>query len=78
MHFDYLVDASGEACPMPLLRAKQQLNKMSEGDCLKVIATDQGSVRDFASFIALTAHDLVEPPGQGVGSSLYVYYITKR
>ncbi|WP_197475626.1 sulfurtransferase TusA family protein, partial [Oleiphilus sp. HI0043] len=41
MQFDYLVDASGEACPMPLLKAKQQLNKMSAGECVKVIATDK-------------------------------------
>ena len=78
MKFDYMLDASGETCPMPLLRAKQKLNQMAEGECLKVIATDQGSVRDFASFIQLTPHELVTPEGQSLESSRYVYYITKR
>ena len=47
MNYDYLVDASGESCPMPLLKAKRQLNGMMSGECLKVIATDAASVRDF-------------------------------
>lgn len=75
MHFDFLVDASGEACPMPLLRAKMQLNKMAVGQCLKVVATDSGSVRDFSSFIALAGHELVEDHLQ---DGTFVYFITKQ
>lgn len=75
MQFDYLVDASGEACPMPLLRAKMQLNKMNVGETLKVIATDAGSVRDFGSFISLAGHELVE---DHVEDQTFVYYIIKR
>ena len=78
MDFDYLVDASGETCPMPLLKAKQQLNRMKPGECVKVIATDQGSVRDFASFIALTSNELLEGDEQDLDASQYVYYIIKR
>ncbi|KZZ43108.1 hypothetical protein A3755_21910 [Oleiphilus sp. HI0085] len=63
---------------MPLLKAKQQLNKMSAGECVKVIATDKGSVRDFASFIALTAHELIESSEEDLESSRFVYYIIKR
>jgi len=74
-NFDYLVDASGESCPMPLLKAKMQLNKMNTDECLKVIATDAGSVRDFSAFIALTPHELEEAHE---GESHFVYYITKR
>ena len=75
MEFDYLVDAQGEACPMPLLRAKMQLNKMAVGECVKVLATDAGSVRDFKSFIELAGHSLSEAhpaPDQ------FVYFITKN
>ena len=72
---DYLVDASGEACPMPLLRTKMQLNKMAPGQVLKVIATDAGSVRDFTAFIDLTAHDLLRTDHSGES---FVYYIRKN
>ena len=75
MQFDYLVDASGEACPMPLLKAKMQLNKMQVGECLKVLATDAGSVRDFSAFVALAGHEMTE---DHVDEQSFVYYITKR
>jgi tRNA 2-thiouridine synthesizing protein A len=78
MKFDYVVDASGESCPMPLLRAKQQLNKMESGKCVKVIATDEGSVRDFASFISLTPHELKQGSSNDLDSTTFVYYIIKR
>lgn len=72
---DVIVDAQGEACPMPLLKAKMALNKMTEGEVLKVIATDAGSVRDFRAFISLTPHELIEDTSD---SSCFVYYITKQ
>ena len=74
MNYDYLVDASGESCPMPLLKAKRQLNGMVSGECLKVIATDAASVRDFSSFIALTGHKLEE---EQLDQGLFIYYIIK-
>jgi transposase InsO family protein len=35
------VDATGLACPMPLLKAKRALNAMQVGQCLRVLA-EQG------------------------------------
>ena len=74
MIYDYLVDASGESCPMPLLKAKRQLNTMNSGECLKVIATDAASVRDFSSFIALTGHKLEH---EQLEQGAFIYYIVK-
>ncbi|RMR03864.1 hypothetical protein ALP94_05139, partial [Pseudomonas savastanoi pv. glycinea] len=34
---DAEVDASGLNCPLPLLKAKLELNRLSRGDVLKVI-----------------------------------------
>ncbi|CAA0081600.1 Sulfur carrier protein TusA [BD1-7 clade bacterium] len=53
------IDAKGLACPMPLLKAKQALNKLSEGDVLEVWATDAGSFRDFHVFLDQSAHELL-------------------
>jgi len=55
-----LLDASGMSCPMPLLKTKQYLNTLSEGEVLHVISTDSGSVRDFQSYISLSAHSLMK------------------
>jgi TusA-related sulfurtransferase len=44
---------------MPLLLAKRALNAMEAGQQLRVIATDQGSVRDFKVFCEQSAHRLI-------------------
>ena len=44
------LDASGLDCPLPLLKAKQALNRMQSGERLEVVATDPGSQRDFDAF----------------------------
>jgi tRNA 2-thiouridine synthesizing protein A len=44
------VDARAMNCPMPLLKAKQALNKLEKGDQLKILATDAGSERDLQFF----------------------------
>ena len=53
------LDATGLACPMPLLKTKLELNAMSPGEQLEVIATDAGSARDIPAFLALSRHRLV-------------------
>lgn len=43
---DAELDASGLNCPLPLLKAKMELNRLASGAVLKVIATDAGSQRE--------------------------------
>lgn len=57
--FDNTVDASGLNCPLPILRAKKALNGMETGQKLQVIATDKGSVADFAAFTKQTGNSLL-------------------
>ncbi|MCK2147833.1 MULTISPECIES: sulfurtransferase TusA family protein [Marinobacter] len=56
---DRTLDASGLLCPMPLLKTKLELNSMTPGEELEVIATDSGSARDIPAFIELSSHQLV-------------------
>jgi tRNA 2-thiouridine synthesizing protein A len=53
------LDAQGLDCPLPLLKAKQQLNKMDAGETLEVLATDSGSQRDFAVFARQSGNTLL-------------------
>jgi tRNA 2-thiouridine synthesizing protein A len=53
------LDVTGLDCPMPLLKAKRALNAMVVGQRLKVLATDQGSVRDFQVFARQSGHSLL-------------------
>ena len=78
MQFDFLVDATNETCPMPLLRAKQKLNKMEVGECVKVLASDAASVRDFSSFVSLTGHELhSDIVLSSDGKNIFQYFIIK-
>ncbi len=69
------LDARGLACPLPLLKAKQALNKLNSGECLRVLATDAGSVRDFKSFTDLSGHSLLESTEQ---DGYYLYLLRKK
>lgn len=53
------VDARSLVCPLPLLKAKQGLNLLSEGGVIQVLATDPGSKRDIIAYINISPHELV-------------------
>lgn len=55
---DVTLDARGLSCPMPILRTKQALAKMTSGQTLHVIATDPGSMKDFDAFCRATGNVL--------------------
>ena len=57
--FDRELDASGLNCPLPILRAKKALGEMEQGQVLKIIAADQGSVKDFEAFSRQTGNPLL-------------------
>ena len=57
---DIELDLSGLTCPLPLLKTKQSLNKMSAGQVVKVTATDPGSERDFQVFAQQSGNLLLE------------------
>ena len=57
---DVELDLSGLTCPLPLLKAKQALNKLEAGKVVKVIATDPGSERDFHVFARQSGNVLLD------------------
>lgn len=59
MNFDKELDARGLNCPLPILRAKKALAEMQPGQVLRIIATDPGSVKDFAAFAKQTGNELL-------------------
>ncbi|MEH6584372.1 MAG: sulfurtransferase TusA family protein [Halioglobus sp.] len=68
------LDTKGLQCPMPLLKAKRALNGMAVGQKLRVIATDQGSVRDFRVFAEQSGHALLSSEEK---EGVYTYLLQK-
>tara|TARA_B100000586_G_C20067621_1_gene409196 strand:- start:101 stop:331 length:231 start_codon:yes stop_codon:yes gene_type:complete len=58
--YDRELDTSGLNCPLPIIKAKKEINSMDSGQTLKIIATDPGAVKDFESFSAQTGNELLE------------------
>ena len=54
------VDATGLACPLPILRARRALNELPAGATLIVLATDPVALDDFPAFCEQAGHVLVE------------------
>jgi TusA-related sulfurtransferase len=68
------LDATGLVCPMPLLKAKRALSAMQAGQRLRVLATDQGSERDFRVFAEQSGHRLLESTE---ADGVYAYLLEK-
>ena len=74
MHYDKEFDASGLACPMPIVKTKKSLADMASGQVLRVVATDPGSVCDMQAFAEQTGHTLLESSTE---NNKYVFLIKK-
>jgi tRNA 2-thiouridine synthesizing protein A len=56
---DVELDVRQLACPLPILRAKKSLSAMSDGQVLKILATDPESPKDFEVFCRQTRNELL-------------------
>jgi tRNA 2-thiouridine synthesizing protein A len=70
--FKETVDATGLACPLPILRAKKALATLAAGDVLRVITTDRGAVRDFQAFCKQTGNILLAQVDETVHVTHYL------
>jgi tRNA 2-thiouridine synthesizing protein A len=74
MKYDKEFDASGLACPMPIVKTKKSLADMAPGQVLRVVATDPGSVSDMQAFAEQTGNTLLS---SGTENSKYVFFLKK-
>lgn len=54
---DATVDTRGTYCPMPIVLAKQAIEKMAVGEVLQVFSDDDGVLKDFPDWCARTGHE---------------------
>ena len=77
--FDKVLDARGLACPMPIIKARQEMNALQPQNVLKVLSTDRGSVKDFQGW-AQTAKNvelLAQETETENGKEVYVHYVKR-
>ena len=72
---DRSLDARGLNCPLPILHARRELDRMNAGEVLRIVSTDPGAARDFEKFARLTGHQLV---GASAADGEYVVFLRHR
>jgi tRNA 2-thiouridine synthesizing protein A len=75
MHADKELDASGLACPMPIVKAKKAMMTLAAGEVLKVTSTDSGSVEDMPAFADQLGHTLLATAND---MGRYVFWLRKN
>ena len=71
---DQILDCSGMACPMPILKTKKAVESLQLGQILKMIATDPGSTSDMQAWTEKTGHQLVASEKEG---NKFIYYVKR-
>ena len=60
------LDARGLRCPLPLVKARNEIDYIAPGEVLEVLATDPGADHDFRAWTKRSHHEFVgvtEEPG---------------
>jgi len=70
-----LVDAKGLSCPMPIVKTAQAIKSVAPGGLIEVLATDPGSVKDFAAWARTTGHELIE---QSVDGGIFRFVLRRK
>lgn len=76
MQVDVELDVRQLACPLPILRAKKSLSAMTDGQILRVLATDPESPKDFAVFCRQTRNELVDSAQDGEVFTFWIRRLT--
>jgi tRNA 2-thiouridine synthesizing protein A len=69
------VDARGLSCPMPIVKTAQAIKALASGEFIEVLATDPGSIKDFAAWSRTTGNELVDQSSDG---AVYTFVIRRK
>jgi len=62
---DKTVDCIGLYCPMPLLRAREEIDTLEEGQVLELIADDPAAEEDIQRFAKRTGNEILKMEKDG-------------
>ena len=71
---DFVLDAKGLACPMPIVKTKKAMNDLEPGQVMEIQATDKGSKADIKAWAESTGHQYI---GTIEEENLLKHYIRK-
>ena len=75
------LDVRGAKCPIPIVKAKKEIDVMAAGDELEVTSTDAGSVPDFQGWVKTAKHALLKSQRiekDEAGKELYIHLLERK
>ncbi len=75
------LDVRGAKCPIPIVKAKREIDAMAPGDQLEVVSTDPGSMPDFVGWSKTAKNALLK--GQRMdkddtGRDVYIHLLERK
>ena len=75
------LDVRGAKCPIPIVKAKKEIDAMAAGEILEVVATDPGSVPDFQGWAKTNKNAILKAQRtekDETGREVYVHVIERK
>ena len=72
-HADQVLDCTGMACPLPVVKTSQAVKKMDLGQVLELLATDPGVEPDMKAWSRRTGNELIS-----IGARDGVFHVLVR
>jgi len=69
---DLTLDTKGTLCPIPVLKTKEAIGKISSGQILEVLATDPGADPDIRAWARRTGNEFIDSKNEGGVWRIYV------
>ncbi|HET8798837.1 MAG TPA: sulfurtransferase TusA family protein [Thermoanaerobaculia bacterium] len=74
------LDVRGAKCPLPIIKAKKEIDTMAAGELLEVLATDPGSMADFRGWVKTAKHAALKEQREAkdeTGRTIYVHLLER-
>ncbi len=71
---DFILDVRGECCPYPLIRTKEQVERLQKGEILKVIADDSVAPQNIDAWAKKSGNRLLLLEQDG---NIFIIYVEK-
>ena len=75
------LDVRGAKCPIPIVKAKKEIDAMAPGEVLEVHATDPGSVPDFQGWARMAKNAILQSQRtekDETGRDVFVHVLERR
>ena len=70
--FDHYIDCRNLSCPMPVLKTRKAISKLSIGQVLKISATDPSFIADIDIWSERTGNSLLKSESEGISSIFFI------